>query len=244
VIGQTYLRQYYSAHRRVRIEGVMDRAGVLRDFWPAAPPEAADRPFYRGDIFSHMILGNLVHTSTVLIRRDRLARAGGFDETLVKSGEDYEFHLRTCFHGPVGFLDAPSILYRYGGADQLTGPGRPSDSPLGVFAARNNLRTVQKWLELGRGRIALPGREVRRHVADSYGWLGEEELTARNLRAGRADLWRSLRLWPTQPRRWALLAFYYLPAFVRRAIRKVWARSARKRGNSSPPLVPGAPTPG
>jgi hypothetical protein len=193
----------------------MDRAGVLRDFWPAAPPEAADRPFYRGDIFSPMLLGNLVHTSTVLIRRDRLARAGGFDETLVKAGEDYEFHLRTCFHGPVGFLDAPSILYRAGAPDSITGGSRPGH----VYGARHNLRTVQKWLGLGGDRVTLPGRVVRRHVADSYGWLGEEELEAGDLRAGRADLWRSLRLWPTQPRRWALLAYYSLPAFVRRALR-------------------------
>jgi hypothetical protein len=29
-----------------------------------------------------MIMGNLVHTSTTVLRRDRLERVGGFDETL------------------------------------------------------------------------------------------------------------------------------------------------------------------
>src|SRR5436189_234382 len=76
VLHETYLRTMYSAHRKVRIEEVLDRAGELTDLLPADP--LVGGPVYTGDLFSCMMLGNLVHTSTVLLRRERLARVGGF----------------------------------------------------------------------------------------------------------------------------------------------------------------------
>jgi len=42
---------------------------------------------YAGDIFSQMIMGNLVHTSTVLIRRERLQQVHGFNEDLRHSAK-------------------------------------------------------------------------------------------------------------------------------------------------------------
>lgn len=67
-----------------------------------------------------MIVGNLVHTSTVLLSRKRASAVGFFYEAF-RSGEDYEFHLRTCREGPVAFLDESSVRYRLpGGEDQLT----------------------------------------------------------------------------------------------------------------------------
>ena len=67
-----------------------------------------------------MIMGNLVHTSTVLIRRERLEKVRGFNEELRISGEDYDFHLRTCREGPVGFIDLATIRYQTGMPDRLT----------------------------------------------------------------------------------------------------------------------------
>src|SRR5688500_4023597 len=140
VIHRAYLRMFYGSYRFIRIEDICRR---IDDSGAApGPPEnaAAAAPVYEGDIFSPMLLGNLIHTSTVLLRRDRLKLVGGFDESLRFSGEDYEFHLRTCYYGPVAFLAAPSTLYRIGAADQLTAPH------LTIHIARNNLRTVVSWL--------------------------------------------------------------------------------------------------
>ena len=169
VLQETYLRTFYSAYNVVRIENECNLRGRLDAVWPGAPSEAASRPVYVGDIFSAMILGNLVHTSTVLLRRDRLVQVGGFDTSLASSGEDYEYHLRTCFFGPVGFLDAASIDYRIGASDQLTAP------QFMVPMARNSLTTVRRWLDRGGERVRLPRETVRRRLADSYTWLGEEE---------------------------------------------------------------------
>jgi glycosyltransferase involved in cell wall biosynthesis len=213
VLHPTYLRKMYSAHRTVRIEEVCSPAGRLGELLPGTLPEVADRPFYRGDIFSQMILGNLVHTSTVLIRRSRLEQVGGFDESLIKSGGDYDFHLHTCFYGPVGFLDAASILYRTGVEDQLTARRYMANT------ARNNLATVRKWLARGGERITLPANVIRHHLAECYEWLGSEKFLAGDEWGGRADHFRSLRLRPWQPRLWMLQAYHFLPGFIRRAIR-------------------------
>jgi hypothetical protein len=178
VLHPAYLRVMYDAHKTVRIEEVCHGAGRLGEFCPDGPPDVADRPFYRGDIFSEMILRSLVRTSTVLLRRTRLALVGGFDESLIKSGEDCEFQLHTCAYGPVGFLDAASISYRVGADDQLSAPG------LMLYCALNNLTTVRKWLANGKGRITLPVPTIRRHLAECYDWLGSDQYIKMTTGAG------------------------------------------------------------
>src|SRR5439155_12157099 len=73
LVSPAFIRTKYSNFRRYPVEQVMRAGGTLGAVWPGAPPGAAGRPFYHGDIFSEMILGSLVHTSTVLFRRERLA---------------------------------------------------------------------------------------------------------------------------------------------------------------------------
>ena len=226
VLEETYLRTFYDAHALARIEEVFSLAGPLGCVWPAAPAATAS-PVYTGDIFSQMLLGNLVHTSTVVLRRDRLRLVGGFDTALVHSGEDYEFHLRTCSHGPVAFIDAPSLLYRVGAADQLTAPH------LGIFRARNNLTTVLRWLDLGRERIRLSNAMLRARLAQAYGWVGEAELEFGDRGLARENLWRSLRYQPRRNRAALLLAFAILPRRAlpaARGVKHVVERLSRRRG--------------
>ena len=206
VVEEKYLRTFYDAHALARIEEVFDHAGPLGRAWSGAPSAATAAPVYTGDIFSQMLLGNLVHTSTVVVRRDRLRKVGGFDTALVHSGEDYEFHLRTCSHGPVAFIDAPSLLYRIGAADQLTAPH------LGIYRARNNLTTVLRWLELGSDRIRLPESVLRARLAQAYGWVGEAELEYGDRALARENLWKSLTYKALDNRAALLLLFAILPA--------------------------------
>ncbi|HWA59391.1 MAG TPA: glycosyltransferase family 2 protein [Gemmatimonadales bacterium] len=207
-LSETYLRQFYVAHRKIHIEAVLQPGGTLAGLWPGAPAAVASRPLYAGELFASMLLGNLVHTSTVLLRRSRLAQVGGFDLSLKRSGEDYEFHLRTTSFGPVAFLDASSILYRVGAADQLTAPEYTLDM------ARNNLETVQRWLAQGGTRITLPRRAVRARLAESYAWVGEQELLAGASHDSRRHLWRSVRLDPANPHRVMALLCTFLPSPV------------------------------
>ena len=215
VLQERYLRTFYDAHAVARLDQVFERAGALRDVWADAPAAVAGATVWKGEIFSQMLLGNLVHTSTVVLRRERLRRVGLFDTSLVRSGEDYEFHLRTCSYGPVALIDAPSLLYRVGASDQLTAP------ELAIFRAKNNLTTVLRWIDRGAGRIRLPGRMLRWRLAHAYGWVGEVELYHGDRSRARAHLWRSARYLPTDRKTLMLLGFSLLPPAAFRGARAV-----------------------
>ena len=205
VIEERHLRTFYDAHAIARIEQVLEGPRQLETIWADAPSDIAATPTYKGNLFSSMLLGNLVHTSTVMLRRERLRMVGGFDTSLMHSGEDYEFHLRTCSYGPVAFIDAPSLLYRVGAEDQLTAPR------YAIYIARNNLTTVLRWLDLGRGRITLPKHLIQQRLADAYRWVGEAELERGDRRAARKYLWRSVLYAPRDTRAAIKLVFAALP---------------------------------
>jgi len=170
-LQKCYLRTFYDAYRQVKIEEVLADKSTLPSLWPQAQqlPQLSGAKVYAGDLFSHMILGNMVHTSTVLLRRSRLQAVGPFDVGLKHSGEDYEFHLRTAYNGPVALIDAPCILYRVGAEDQLTQPQYM------IHIARNNLATVRRWTKPGSRQISLPADVLNRRIAGAYAWLGSCE---------------------------------------------------------------------
>ena len=204
-LRKRYLREFYAAHRRVKIEEVCGQTRILSDLWPASPPAIAAPKVYVGEIFSHMILGNLVHTSTAMLTRERLRATGLFDQQLHHSGEDYDFHLRTTMHGPVALLDEPSILYRVGASDQLTRP------ELSIHRARNNLTTLQRGLERGADRVILPKQVLNRRLAQAHAWVGQTELQIGNRRNAVSELWCSLR-YQANARAALLLCLALLPA--------------------------------
>lgn len=216
-----YLRTMYSAYRHVDLARVCPTSGRLGTMWPGAPPDRADDRVHIGEFYSYMFLGNLVHTSTVVLRREWARQAGGFDEELRPSAEDYPYHFRTTALGPVALIDAASTLYVVGELDQLTAPRYE------IHIARHDLHTVLHALEHARERIALPPALIAERLAEAYGWVGEEELRLGNRRVARRHLWSSLRQRPRQARAAILLLFTLLPtgAFHRaRALRQALRR--------------------
>jgi hypothetical protein len=163
---------------------------------------------FLGDIFSPMITGNLVHTSTVLLRRERFEHVREFDVDLRHSGEDYDFHLRTCREGDVAYLDAPSILYQRGRDDQLT------HRKYTVHMAENFLKTVNKALARDRARVTLPPTMLDDVMAEAHAWIGEQRLEIGDAGQARHHLGTSLKLRPWQPRIAALLGAAILPRQV------------------------------
>src|SRR5262249_32004512 len=112
VADPAYLRKMYSAYDKIDESKIFTETIPLRDLVPAQAAVVRNAPLRIGRIFTPMVLGNLVHTSTVVLRRERLQKVGGFNEGLRRTGEDYDFHLRTCREGPVGLLDLPAIRYQ------------------------------------------------------------------------------------------------------------------------------------
>ncbi len=74
---------------------------------------------YGGDIFHHCLPMCVMSPSTMLLQKDIILQAGGFDESL-PACEDYDLWLRLCAQFPVLYLDQ-QLIKKYGGhADQLS----------------------------------------------------------------------------------------------------------------------------
>jgi glycosyltransferase involved in cell wall biosynthesis len=79
-------------------------------------------------------LGRSLLPSTVLLRREVVERAGGFDEDL-PTGEDWVFFLRAADVGPFVFLPVPTVLYRRH-AGQVRGDPESQEAALPRWTGR------------------------------------------------------------------------------------------------------------
>lgn len=228
IVKQRYLRTMYRAYNHISIESIMPQYGVLRDLVAKAPAAYANAPLRIGDLSTYILLGNLLHTSTVLFRRVWAERAGGFDPSWGNGGEDYEYYTRLCALGAVALIDAPSIAYRVGAEDQLTAPDKL------LTIARNNLRTVRARFADANRRAKLPRSDVRNRLAWSLQWVGSTEFEAGNRWAAAKHLAASLRVKFGLDRRWLYLAACALPTpavdglrVLKRQMQRVRATAAR-----------------
>jgi glycosyltransferase involved in cell wall biosynthesis len=215
LLDPRYLRTMYSAYEKVDIARTLQRVDDLGALGASVPSELSSAAVLEGDLSNAILLGNLIHTSTVLFRRSWCERTGGFDESYRRAGEDYEFYIRLSSAGPVIFIDAPSTLYRIGAADQLTAPS------MILEIARNNLRAVETWIPPAANQVSLPSGIIRRRVSESFAWVGEAELDAGHRMSAARQLSRSLAVRPALDKRTALLLGCALPVKVRETLNKV-----------------------
>jgi glycosyltransferase involved in cell wall biosynthesis len=205
LVQARYLRTMYSAYQQFTSDQLFQRhiSVLTQDLPESLSADHVD--LFAGDLFAPMIMGNLVHTSTVLMTRERFAHVKAFREDLKHSGEDYDFHLRTCRAGLVAFIDIATIGYTVGMEDQLT---RPS---LMIHIARNTLKTIEPIIKEERGTGRLPDTMVRSALANANAWVGEELLKLKELREARSYLLRSLRFKAWSPRIYGLVIASLLP---------------------------------
>ena len=122
VTDPRYLRKMYQAYRWFDDHDLFTKSYPLEEVAPDAGPVVRGATLFEGEISSQMLMGNLVHTLTVLLRRQRLEKAGEFNVEMGTPGEDYEFYVRVCREGPVAFVDLATTQYQTGCPDQLTQP--------------------------------------------------------------------------------------------------------------------------
>jgi glycosyltransferase involved in cell wall biosynthesis len=215
-----FLRRMYGAYRWFPLETLFDASLPLPR---AAGLDPAGARLWAGDIYGPMVVGNLVHTSTALLRRERLEQVGRFDESFGAAGEDHDFHLRTCKAGLVAFADVVSTSYQIGTADRL--------SRHRAHIAENHLRTLRRELEADRavGRIRVPRAVLRASEAATHRWLGEALLDVGERRRARRHLVTSLAMRPGHPRAAALALLTFLPAPLEAAARAALGRFDRHR---------------
>lgn len=215
-LSSAYLRTMYGAYQWFpEAEDLFKNSSGIDSVAPQLASRFPDQRVYFDDIFSPMFMGNLVHTSTVLLRRNRLERVGGFREDLQYAGEDYDFHLRTCREGMVAFINLSSIVYQCGRGDQLT-------NNYGHHIAANFFKTVQPLLKTDRDRITLPKKMIDDMLAGAHRWLGEELIDmGKNYDAFRHFM-ASIYLRPAQPRTLGLAALSLLPSYLGELIRQIY----------------------
>jgi glycosyltransferase involved in cell wall biosynthesis len=218
-----YLRTLYNAFNLIDFDSMLARAGSVRELTSEAPSSVLDAPYFVGNIFDQMFLGNIVHPPTAILRRSRLRQAGKFEPGPTgNAGVDYEFYFRVTRHGPVALIDAPTIYYR-------VHPNQISKSNL--HEARADVEMVNRWLATGAPRVA-PAL-VRKRLAGSHRWLGHTELVDGARSEARKHLWRSLALEPLQPRTAALFALSLFPDGTVSALRSVKRALRGIRGSDS-----------
>jgi GT2 family glycosyltransferase len=207
LVHRHYLRTMYSAYGQLAEEGItlFQNTHTVTSQELGVPGLAATFELSQGDIFSQMLIGSFVHTSTCLLRRERLSKVGGFREDLKVSGEDYDFHLRTCREGPVAFADISTIGYTVGRLDQLTAACRV------IHIAQNVLLTTESILAQSRDQIRLPSRTIERVLAKRYAWVAEELLAVGRRQEARAHFVKSITHAAWAPRRYVLLVACLLP---------------------------------
>jgi glycosyltransferase involved in cell wall biosynthesis len=203
---RNYLRRMYKGYGRFASSELFVNTDQLADVAPEAGHEFADLSLFWGRIYSQMLYGNLVHTSTVLLRRDWAARAGRFDETLRAGGEDYKFHLATTRLGEVAFLNAASINYRIGGDDQITSIRRNQ-----VSFARAFLQTLEEQVRDHRSEIKLSDRELAEIRAKAHDWMASALLESGQRRPAASHALQAIRQRPVTPTAWKTLAKSMLP---------------------------------
>jgi glycosyltransferase involved in cell wall biosynthesis len=207
ILHERYLRKMYSAYKYFP---------TAQDLFGPARKEAQLEGVsaFCGDIFSPMVLGNLVHTSTVLLRRERALKAGEFNEKY-RTGEDYPFHLKTCREGPVAYVDAVTIRYAIGLADALSAPDKL------IQIATHFVQTLEQTLASEKNQIRLPKALISDRLAEAYSWAGQEHLKAGKTAQARAYFAKSLRAKPSSISNMKSLTISLLPSGAVRGLRSL-----------------------
>jgi hypothetical protein len=221
VFDPRYLRHMYTAYRWYRNRDLFAKSYSLAEIAPGIDGGLGGNRFYVGAIYSQMIMGNLVHTSTVVLRRERLEKVKAFNEAF-RSGEDFDFHLRTCREGQVGFIDVSSIQYQRGLEECLDSPKyKPT-------IARNFLATITAAVQRDRERIELPRSMLKDVVAEANSWVGESLMDSGDRLGARGYLLKSLSYRSLQPRAMAMLALSLVPAGLGRRLRLLYGGFKRR----------------
>jgi GT2 family glycosyltransferase len=211
ITSTSALSALLSAYAYFSRDDLFSASSPLAELGTDIPIGYADHRLYVGDVFSPMLMGNLVLTSTVVMRRERLEVVGRFDERL-RVGEDYEFFLRACRAGPVAFADIPDVRYRIGTADKLGGPAAA------LAMAQSYQRVLEATLARDAARITLAPSMIRLARVHAHSWVGEMELLAGSPRLARAHLATALRIRPLQPWIVVLALLTFLPPGVFHAL--------------------------
>ncbi len=164
-----------------------------------------------GRAWRDLLLQNFIATPAVLVTRECLAGAGGFDASYV-TGEDHHLWVRIAARCDLGYIHRPLARIRLRSGSLINGPEfRP------IY--RNEIRLVEEWLP-ALGRLDLGTRLLcRRRLGDLHFRLAGRLLEARQLAEARGEFGRSIRRWPLRAAPYLYWTATGMPAGVLRRLR-------------------------
>jgi glycosyltransferase involved in cell wall biosynthesis len=198
VLDTQYLRKIYRGYQRFAIEAQYTESCPVAELLTPAPSPLRDVRAWFGDIFSHLLLGNLVHTSTVLLRRNAAGSFERYDETR-RTEETFGFHLQVAYSGPVVFLDVASMRYRRGRSDHLWTVARKYPPAMQLGLDRAYLSRLERYIDLGRDRMRVSRRVLNRQLAEAHAGVAESAINAGEKVEALRHLLASLSRHPVQP---------------------------------------------
>ena len=143
-----------------------------------------------GNILDHMLLGELIHTPTVMIRRGLLLDVGGFDISL-PCLQDYELWLRVAARSPVGFIDECNVVV-------VTHEG--SLSRFGTDGYRTRLKIMQQAEIMYPEVVRTLGYKWQRKFAKVIAERGRQLALEGDVLSGRRLLVEAIKKDPYYPR--------------------------------------------
>jgi glycosyltransferase involved in cell wall biosynthesis len=156
VVAQRFLRTMYASYRYYP---------SILDLFEIECKTEGNIPYYIGHIAKALVIGNLVHTSTVVARTDCILKVGEYDQS-VHPSEDQDYYYRLCLTGPVALIDAVTIHYQIGAADAASGEARFYEVATSSMMVFNRLRERSV-------NYSLLSRElIERKETDLNRWVG------------------------------------------------------------------------
>ncbi len=142
-------------------------------------------PYYIGYISKALIIGNLVHTSTVVARTDRLLKAGEYDQS-VHPSEDQDYYYRVCLTGPVALIDTVTIHYEIGSADAASGEARYYE------LATSSMKVFNRLREQMTKDLQIPQEIIKQKEIDLHRWVGHASFHKGQVAKARRHLMKHL----------------------------------------------------
>ncbi len=167
--------------------------------------EKAETDFVEeGEVYFRKLLlrGDCICAPTVIVQREQLAAAGGFNETLGYAC-DYEMWMKLCVEGRVGFLHAALVRYRWH-ADNASHNyqyergveecGRAMRAAVAYYTQRRG-ETPQARLLAEAAEAVLEQREWAAELDRGRGWLEEQWQRWQGLAEERERALQEQRAW-------------------------------------------------
>ncbi|MCC6194988.1 MAG: glycosyltransferase family 2 protein [Burkholderiales bacterium] len=165
---------------------------------PALPAPGTIEAASSGWIYSRLLLDCIVHTSTIMIRRQVAHSVGGFDTTLA-TGEDYDYWLRLSRQCEIHKLAGTYSFYRET-AGGLTSAPKAQNNEYRVVE-----NAVRQWGRAGPDGTQASQAQVSRRLGKLSFDFGHAHYHAGSPRLARTAFAQALRHDPT---RWRAAAYF------------------------------------